>query len=176
MSEGGKMRCPICGLEMDSNGLIAWCENAHVYSLESKSIPGGRAMTTTTRTARLEFSIPGLRVQSEANLRDSWPARFRRKKAQQLEVHAEWKRHAKGIKITLPCVVRLTRIGAQRLDDDNLAGAFKSCRDQIAREIGVDDGDERIRFEYAQVAVGKRQYAVKVEIHYGENSAGEAGR
>jgi hypothetical protein len=127
-------------------------------------------MTTTTSldlNLRLEFTIPGLRVVSEANLRDSWPARFRRKKAQQIEVHAEWKRHARGVKIKLPCVVRLTRIGPQRLDDDNLSGAFKSCRDQIAKEIGVDDGDDRIKFEYAQIAVGRREYAVKVELYCG---------
>jgi hypothetical protein len=120
--------------------------------------------------SRLEFTIPGLRVVSEANLRDSWPARFRRKRAQQFEVHAEWKRNARGVKITLPCVVRLTRIGPQRLDDDNLGSAFKGVRDQIAKEIGVDDGSDRIKFEYAQLAVGKRMYGVQVQIYCGETS------
>lgn len=114
---------------------------------------------------RLQFTMPGLRVVSEANAHCSWPERFRRKKAQQTEVHAEWKRHARGVQITLPCVVRLIRIGSQRLDDDNLAGAFKFCRDQIARELAIDDGSDRIRFEYAQVAVGKRVYGVKVELY-----------
>lgn len=23
--------CPLCGKPLDSNGLITWCENAHVY-------------------------------------------------------------------------------------------------------------------------------------------------
>ena len=26
--------CPLCGLPLDSNGLIEWCENAHVYRVE----------------------------------------------------------------------------------------------------------------------------------------------
>lgn len=116
---------------------------------------------------QLEFSMP-MRVISEANARCHHMARFRRKKAQQTELHAEWKLNARGVAISLPCVVRLTRIGSQRLDDDNLAGAFKACRDQIAREIGIDDGSDLIKFEYAQEAIGKRQYAVKVEIYCGE--------
>lgn len=113
---------------------------------------------------QLEFSMP-VRVVSEANTRDHWTKKFKRKQRQQLETHVQWKRAARRGKVPLPCVVRLTRIGSRRLDDDNLAGAFKACRDQIAREIGVDDGDDRIKFEYAQEAVGKRVYGVKVEVY-----------
>lgn len=36
-------------------------------------------------------------------------------------------------------LVCLTRLSAGRLDDDNLAGAFKHVRDEIARWLGCDD-------------------------------------
>lgn len=113
---------------------------------------------------QLEFSMP-VRVFSETNAREHWGKKFKRKKAQKEETHIEWKRAAHGVKISLPCVVRLVRVGSQRLDDDNLGESFKAIRDQIATEIGVDDGSELIKFEYAQEAIGKRQYAVKVEVY-----------
>jgi hypothetical protein len=113
---------------------------------------------------QLEFSMP-VRVSSETNSRESWPAKYRRKKAQKKETHVEWKSHARGKKIALPCVVRLTRIGSRRLDDDNLGESFKAIRDQIASEIGVDDGSELIKFEYAQEAIGRRTYSVRVEVY-----------
>ena len=35
------------------------------------------------------------------------------------------------------------------VDDDNFgSGAYKNLRDGIARSLGVDDGDSRIKFEY----------------------------
>lgn len=121
----------------------------------------------TNTNLQLQFSMP-VRVISEANARDHHMKRYRRKSAQQMATHVQWKQAQAargGVKVILPCVVRLTRIGSRRLDDDNLAGAFKACRDQIAREIGVDDGSELIRFEYAQEAIGKRHYEVKVEVY-----------
>ena len=36
-------------------------------------------------------------------------------------------------------LVCLTRLSMGRLDDDNLAGAFKHVRDEIARWLGCDD-------------------------------------
>lgn len=29
------MTCPKCGSELDNNGLIMWCNNAHVYIIVS---------------------------------------------------------------------------------------------------------------------------------------------
>jgi hypothetical protein len=129
-----------------------------------------RALRPAGIEPRLEFSMP-MRVISEANERDSYMARYRRKKAQQEETHVEWLRAARGVEIPLPCVVRLIRIGPRALDSDNLASGFKACRDQIAREIGVDDGSDQIRFEYAQVAIGRQMYGVKVEVYQMEDVA-----
>ncbi len=111
----------------------------------------------------LAFEFP-LRVISEANQREHYMARHRRKVARQLETSAEWRRAIGARRIVLPCVIRLTRIGCKKLDDDNLANGFKACRDQIAREIGIDDGSELLRFEYQQEVTAKRQYAVRVEV------------
>ena len=36
-------------------------------------------------------------------------------------------------------------------DDDNISGGAKALRDAVAATIGIDDGDKRIRFEYAQI-------------------------
>jgi len=33
------MKCPECQFGLDSNGLIAWCENGHAYKLESTEYP-----------------------------------------------------------------------------------------------------------------------------------------
>jgi hypothetical protein len=33
------MNCPECKKLLDTNGLIAWCENGHVYTLESAEYP-----------------------------------------------------------------------------------------------------------------------------------------
>jgi hypothetical protein len=46
--------------------------------------------------------------------------------------------------------VIINRVGANKMDDDNLIAACKPARDQIAQWLDVDDGDERINFEYSQ--------------------------
>lgn len=52
--------------------------------------------------------------------------------------------------MSLPCVVRLTRLSPGTLDDDNLRGALKAVRDGVADRLGVDDRDPRVTWEYAQ--------------------------
>ncbi len=51
----------------------------------------------------------------------------------------------------LVCRVLIVRYGRKILDDDNLAASYKGLRDHIATLVSVDDGDSRIKFEYAQV-------------------------
>lgn len=38
-------------------------------------------------------------------------------------------------------------------EDENLAGGFKPLRDAISQALGIDDGDQRIRFTVSQVMV-----------------------
>ena len=54
-------------------------------------------------------------------------------------------------KVKPPCVVTFTRLSPRALDDDNLRGACKPIRDEVARMLGVDDGPSSlVRWNYAQ--------------------------
>lgn len=44
------------------------------------------------------------------------------------------------------CVVRLIRYAPRALDSDNLIGAFKGVRDEVALRLGLDDRDPRLAF------------------------------
>jgi hypothetical protein len=113
----------------------------------------------------VDFLVPGLKTVSEMNQREFWAARLRRKKDQQEQVAVAMLNALRGRKVELPCVVKLTRIGPKKMDNDNLAGALKHCQDQVARQLGVDDGDEsKVIFLHYQMPIGSRDYAVKVEI------------
>jgi hypothetical protein len=52
----------------------------------------------------------------------------------------------------LPCVVVLVRHspGTTELDDDNLRGALKAVRDEVARWLKVDDADPMVQWVYHQ--------------------------
>lgn len=63
-----------------------------------------------------------------------------------------------------PYTVTLTRHGAGAMDDDGLAAALKSVRDQIADELGVNDGGPAIRFVYAQRKCKRGTFSVHVWI------------
>lgn len=98
-----------------------------------------------------------LRIESVANLRESWQARHRRAKAHRaaaLAIPAH----------PLPCVVTLVRVGPRKLDGDNLQGGFKALRDGIAQRLGVDDADPRVTWEYQQRRGRPKQYAAEVWI------------
>ena len=66
-------------------------------------------------------------------------------------------------------VVTLTRVGARRLDDDNLAAAFKHVRDGIAEWCGLDDGSPRWEWRYEQ-AIERGTYAVVADFKVGRKS------
>jgi hypothetical protein len=113
----------------------------------------------------IDFAVPNCKTVSEMNAREHWHIRHRRKQDQQEAVAIAMYSALRGRKIQLPCVVKLTRIGPKKLDSDNLAGALKFCQDQIARQLGVDDGDEsKVTWHHYQMPTGSRDYAVKVEI------------
>jgi hypothetical protein len=60
--------------------------------------------------------------------------------------------------------VTLTAYLARRVDLDNLAGALKPLQDAVAGWLGIDDGDERLRWEYGQVETrGAEGVTVKIE-------------
>jgi hypothetical protein len=103
---------------------------------------------------------------SEANVREHWMARSRRKKSQQKQVRVLWIQWRPTV--DLPARITFTRHAARTLDSDNLAGAFKHVRDQVAFHVGVDDGDPRIDWRYSQVKEKTRGNYFTVTIEAGK--------
>lgn len=108
----------------------------------------------------MRFSIP-IRLPSLANTRLHWRRMASLKKKQKVAtsiamVEADGVRH-----LSMPLLVTITRVGPRKLDDDNLAGACKYVRDQIATTVGIDDGSDLYTWRYEQ-RIGK--YNVEVEI------------
>jgi len=58
-------------------------------------------------------------------------------------------------------VVRLTRISPGTLDDDNLRPTLKAVRDAVAAWLGLDDGGQLAKWEYAQE---KGEAGVRIEV------------
>lgn len=103
-----------------------------------------------------------IKTVSEANQREHWAVKARRKRSQQRDFSILWKTQKQVIE--LPATFTFTRYACKLMDSDNLAGAFKHVRDQLAKEIGIDDGSDQIRFEYKQERIAKREHYFTVEI------------
>jgi len=116
----------------------------------------------------LEVTLP-IRVVSEANVRECWQAKLRRKQKQRAAVKIGLFNFQRSLRAHKGAFnVALTRIGVRTLDGDNLQRAFKAVRDQVAEACGVDDGAKRIRFEYGQRKGKQKQYAVEIGIRFEE--------
>lgn len=103
-----------------------------------------------------------IKLPSLLNLRMHWTKLLRMKKKQREEVCIA----LRNVTIPpLPLRVILTRVGPRKLDDDNLQGAFKYVRDEIARKVGVDDGSSLYTWEYRQRNdPGNKKYLIEIEI------------
>lgn len=119
-----------------------------------------------------------IRTISESNDRSHWAVKAKRVAKQRGDIAliampyfaqlAGWQHDVPGLVITL------TRIAPRELDDDNLRGALKACRDEIAWSIGLpvknakkriaDDRDPRVKWDYGQRKGKPKQYAVEVSI------------
>jgi hypothetical protein len=118
----------------------------------AKSLPVAKPQKEPVKaelTARLSLSIliSPLALKSEANAGGKLRDKIARKSAVKAAViHA-----MPDMRFPLPVVVKLTRIGQKRLDDDNLRMALKAVRDCVAAWLGLrDDSDPRVRWEYDQ--------------------------
>jgi hypothetical protein len=119
-------------------------------------------------TVEIPMALP-----SASNLREHWGAKRRRVKSQRVTTglmlranrvaDAIQTEHVGEWAIARPLVVTLTRIGPRSLDDDNLRGAFKAVRDEVAAYFGVDDSDPRIKWRYAQ-AKGRAAVRIAFEV------------
>jgi hypothetical protein len=108
-------------------------------------------------------SLPGLRTQSEMNLREHWGKRNARRERQQRVTLCALRSQIGNRPPPCPLVAKLTRVGPRRMDSDNAVISLKHVRDAVAKYLGVDDGDEAsVRWEYGQEVA--KTYAVRVEI------------
>lgn len=111
----------------------------------------------------LEIQVP-IALPSASNLREHWGAKARRVLAQRRATALSFKALmatretllALPVRISelmpvFPLAVTLTRQSPRKLDDDNLRGAFKAVRDEVAAQLGVDDGSALVEWRYAQV-------------------------
>lgn len=64
----------------------------------------------------------------------------------------------------LPAVVRLVRLSAGELDDDNLRFALKGVRDGVADRLGIDDDDPHVQWDYGQETCRRGEFGVRIEI------------
>lgn len=125
------------------------CEAAYraaYRALKKAQRPPKPARRRAAQTARwsAECSAP-----STLNMREHWASRARRTKTQREATLAGW-REAGSPTVPVPGVIELCRVGRRKLDTDNLAGALKAIRDEVARIAGIDDGDDRIEWRYEQ--------------------------
>ena len=121
-------------------------------------------------TGGIEVILP-VRTWSELNLRTHWRQRARRVAGQREAARILVRAGLRGSPLRAgvrprdqTLTVRLTRIAPRSLDSDNLAGALKAVRDGVADALGMDDGDARIAWAYAQRRGAPREYAVLVEF------------
>lgn len=104
------------------------------------------------------YLIP-VKTVTGLNAREHWRKRAAR-------VRSERRAAALIVKpFPTPCIVRLIRLSPSLCDDDNLQGACKAIRDEIAKLCGVDDGPSGpITWVYAQEKCKRGQFGVRVEM------------
>lgn len=115
-----------------------------------------------THRGVLTVRLP-IQTVSESNVRTHWSRRAARVKEQRGAVALALAQRLKGA--LFPVVVTLVRVAPRQLDDDNLRGALKACRDQVADALGLpNDRDPRVTWEYAQARGGRGEYRVDITV------------
>jgi hypothetical protein len=123
-----------------------------------------------------------MRLVNGLNAREHWGARKRRAASQRGPVALSMRPHL--LTLPAPWAIQITRIGPRRMDSDGLAAACKHVRDGVADALGIDDGDERATWLYAQRTAKQggdtwviRGYGVEVAVwtHRGAEVAARAG-
>jgi hypothetical protein len=95
----------------------------------------------------IQFVVP-IETKSANNLREHWSARAKRIETQR---RATAYRTPPELKAMAPLLtVRLVRRAPRELDSDNLQGALKGVRDQVAAALRVDDRSPLVAWEYGQ--------------------------
>lgn len=107
-----------------------------------------------------------IKTISESNASEHWTVKSKRHRQQRFLVQCCMKNEVGAI--TLPCHIKITRVGKRKLDFDNLTISLKWIVDAVCDLLvpglarGRSDDDDRIKISYDQ-EIGK-SYAVKIEI------------
>ena len=135
--------------------------NPHLAAPVAKARARGELVEASAHRdgPRVTVTAKGLRLDATPNGRAHWTATAK-KRAREREVLT---RALSGITPPAgPWRVVIVRVGPRPMDDDNRTASAKGCRDAIAAWLGVDDGDDSVRWEVrGEVARG---YAVRVQI------------
>lgn len=106
------------------------------------------ALTAVIEGQPLFVATVPLALGSTANLREHHAAKAKRialqRNATRLALFAAVNRLRTHVDLNRPIAVRLVLQAPRMLDDDNLAGALKACRDSVADWLGVNDNDPRV--------------------------------
>jgi hypothetical protein len=118
----------------------------------------------------ISFDVP-IRIASANRTRDRhWGVRKRATDAQRKAVAMVWL--ARGGNRLHPLtfaatrlLVTFTRIAPRPIaDTDNLISGWKAVQDEVARLLGINDGDARIGFAYKQERGRPKEYAARIRI------------
>jgi len=105
--------------------------------------------------------IDGLKTPSPLNgSHRHWSVTHSLRKRQRWRVALEWKLQCGPRQLPDRARVKLTRLSPGSLDDDNLRGALKTVRDQVADQLGIDD--RAPIWDYDQRR--SKGYGVEIEI------------
>jgi hypothetical protein len=116
----------------------------------------------------IRFTVP-VKAPSLTNQREHFRVRHARTDAQRGATRRQWPGWDAGPLL----VVRLTRVAPRRLDDDNVRGALKSVRDEVAALLRVDDASPLVRWEYGAESGPE---SVRVEVAWGTAPAALMGQ
>jgi hypothetical protein len=120
----------------------------------------------TSATLEVPILAPSL-----TNQREHWTVRHQRAKVQREAVWGCWMALSCGIRMEFRAalasgrklLVTMTRRAPSPLDDDNLLGALKSVRDEVAERLGVDDRSPLVVWGYAQEKARIPMVMVRIE-------------
>lgn len=93
----------------------------------------------------IEFRV-SMEAPSTPNLREHWGPKASRTKRQRGAIARKMPKWPGGPLL----LVRLTRIAPRALDGDNMQGAMKAIRDQVAAGLRVDDRAPLVEWQYHQ--------------------------
>lgn len=114
--------------------------------------------------------LVALRTVSALNAREHWAVKAKRVKEERAItsdalrcVHPD--SVAAVALMARPLLVTITRVGPRRIDFDNAISGLKGVRDEIARWLGVDDGDQAVVDWAYRMARGPYTVRVRIEVH-----------